>query len=64
MYKRQAYNTDDTAGTIAYLKRAIEENALDNNSHYQLMYMLAGVQLQEDQFAEGLATLDLSLIHI
>ena len=53
-----AYNTDDTAGTIAYLKRAIEENALDNNSHYQLMYMLAGVQLQEDQFAEGLATLD------
>ena len=53
-----AYNTDDMAGTIAYLKRAIEENALDNNSHFQLMYMLAGVQLQEDQLAEGLATLD------
>ena len=53
-----AYNTDDTAGTIAYLKRAIEENALDNNSHYQLMYMLAGVQLQEEQYVEGLAVLD------
>jgi len=53
-----AYNLDDSAATIAYLKRAIEFNALDNNSHYQLMYMLAGVQLQEDQYAEGLATLD------
>ena len=53
-----AYNLDDSAGTIAYLKQAIELNALDNNNHYQLMYMLAGVQLQEDQFAEGLATLD------
>ena len=53
-----AYNTDDTARTIAYLKQAIEENALDNNNHYQLMYMLAGVQLQEEQYAEGLAVLD------
>lgn len=53
-----AYNTDDTAGTIAYLKQAIELNALDNNSHYQLMYMLAGVQLQEEQFPDGLAMLD------
>ncbi|MEO6517389.1 MAG: tetratricopeptide repeat protein [Pseudoxanthomonas sp.] len=53
-----AYNLDDSAATIAYLKQAIELNALDNNNHYQLMYMLAGVQLQEDQFSEGLATID------
>lgn len=53
-----AYNTDDTPGTVAYLKQAIQFNSLDNNSHYQLMYMLAGVQLQEDQLDEGLATLD------
>ena len=53
-----AYNLDDTAGTIAYLKQAIEFNGLDNNNHYQLMYMLAGVYLQEDQLTEGLATLD------
>lgn len=53
-----AYNSDDMVATVAYLKKAIEENALDNNSHYQLMYMLAGVQLQEDQLADGLATLD------
>ena len=53
-----AYNLDDTPATIAYLKQALQLNALDNNNHYQLMYMLAGVQLQEDQLADGLATLD------
>ena len=53
-----AYNTDDTPGTIAYINQALQLNALDNNSHYQLMYMLAGIQLQEDQLAEGMATLD------
>ena len=53
-----AYNLDDTPATLAYLKQAIDLNALDNNSHFQLMYMLAGVQLQEEQYTEGLATLD------
>lgn len=53
-----AYNLDDTPATVAYLKQAIQLNSLDNNSHYQLMYMLAGLQLQEDQLDEGLATLD------
>jgi len=53
-----AYNLDDTPATIAYLKQAVQLNALDNNNHYQLMYMLAQVQLQEDQYTEGLATLD------
>ena len=53
-----AYNLDDTPGTIGYLKQAIDLNGLDNNNHYQLMYMLAGVYLQEDQLSEGLATLD------
>lgn len=53
-----AYNLDDNPGTIAYLKQAIQLNALDNNNHYQLMYMLTQVQMQEDQYTEGLATLD------
>ncbi|MEO8365167.1 MAG: tetratricopeptide repeat protein [Pseudoxanthomonas sp.] len=53
-----AYNLDDTPATVAYLKQALQLNALDNNNHYQLMYMLAQVQLQEDQYTEGLATLD------
>ncbi len=56
---QSAYNLDDTPATIAYLKQAISLNALDNNNHYQLLYMLAGLQLQEEQYAEGLATLDL-----
>jgi tetratricopeptide (TPR) repeat protein len=53
-----AYNLDDTPATIGYLKQALQLNALDNNNHYQLMYMLAQLQLQEDQYTEGLATLD------
>jgi tetratricopeptide (TPR) repeat protein len=53
-----AYNLDDIPGTIAYLKQALQFNALDNNGHYQLMYMLASLQLQEEQFADGMATLD------
>lgn len=53
-----AYNLDDTPAAVAYLKQALQLNALDNNGHYQLMYMLGGLQLQEDQYAEGLVTLD------
>ena len=53
-----AYNLDDTPATVAYLKQALQLNALDNNNHYQLMHMLAQVQLQEDQYTEGLATLE------
>ena len=53
-----AYNLDDTPATVAYLKQALQLNSLDNNSHYQLMYMLAGLQLQEDKLDEGLVTLD------
>lgn len=53
-----AYNLEDAPATIAYLKQVLQLNALDNNNHYQLMYMLAQVQMQEDQYTEGLATLD------
>lgn len=53
-----AYNTDDTPATLAYIQKALDADALDNNNHYQLMYMLAGLQLQEEQYAEGLATLE------
>jgi len=53
-----AYQTDDTPGAIAYLKQVLQFNGLDNNGHYQSMLMLGQLQLQEDQTAEGLATLD------
>lgn len=55
---QSAYQEDDTAATLAYIDQALAANALDNNSHYQLMYMKASLQLQDDKFAEGLATLD------
>ena len=53
-----AYSTDDEAAAKAYLKQAIDLNALDNNGHYQAMFMLAQLQLQDEQYADGLATLD------
>lgn len=53
-----AYNLDDSAAAKQYLQQAIQLNGLDNNGHYQSMLMLAQLQLQDDQTAEGLATLD------
>ena len=53
-----AYGADDTAAAIGYLNKAIEFNGLDNNGHYGAMFMLAQLQLQEDKYAESLATMD------
>ncbi|PPT74188.1 hypothetical protein XaplCFBP3122_17810 [Xanthomonas arboricola pv. populi] len=53
-----AYNMDDTAAAKKYLQQAIGLNALDNNGQFQSMLMLAQLQTQDDQQAEGLATLD------
>ncbi|WP_269789551.1 tetratricopeptide repeat protein [Stenotrophomonas sp. Iso1] len=53
-----AYNLEDNAAAKQYLQQAITLNALDNNGHYQAMLMLAQLQLQDDQHAEGLANLD------
>lgn len=53
-----AYQSDDTPAALGYLKQVLELNGLDNNGHYQSMLMLGQLQLQEDQTAEGLATLD------
>ncbi|MDG2524066.1 tetratricopeptide repeat protein [Stenotrophomonas sp. HITSZ_GD] len=55
---QSAYNLDDTAGAKTYLQQAITLNGLDNNGHYQSMLMLAQLQLQDNQYTEGLATLD------
>lgn len=53
-----AYNLDDNAGAKGYLQQAIALNQLDNNGHYQALLMLAQLQLQDEQYAEGLANLD------
>jgi tetratricopeptide (TPR) repeat protein len=53
-----AYNQDDLAGATDYLKQLLALNSLNNNNHYQSMLMLAQIQLQQDQFQEGITTLD------
>jgi len=53
-----AYNLDDSATAIKYLDQVLQFNGLDNNGHYQSMLMKAQLQIQEDQTAAGLATLD------
>jgi tetratricopeptide (TPR) repeat protein len=53
-----AYEADDTATAIAYLDKALGFDGLDNNSHYNLLLMKAQLQLQEDKYQEGLATID------
>lgn len=53
-----AYEADDTAGAIAYLDKALGFDALNNNNHYDVMLMKAQLQLQEEKYTEGLATID------
>lgn len=53
-----AYNLDDNAAAKQYLQQAVTLNQLDNNGHYQALLMLAQLQLQDEQYAEGLANLD------
>lgn len=53
-----AYSLDDTAAAKTYLQQTLDFDGLDNNGHYQSMLMLAQLQLGEDDYATGLATLD------
>src|SRR5690606_22394756 len=53
-----AYATDDNAAAMAYLEKAIEANGLDNNGHYQSMYMLGQLQMEDEQYDQALATID------
>ncbi len=53
-----AYNLDDSATAKQLLQQAVDLNALDNNSHYQSLLMLAQLQLQDDEFGPGMANLD------
>lgn len=53
-----AYEEDDVQTAIALFQQALELDGLDNNGHYDSMYMLAQLQIQEGQDQAGLATLD------
>ena len=53
-----AYDADDMPAAMKYLQQALEFGGLDNNAHFDAMMMLGQLQLQEDQYAEALATFD------
>ena len=53
-----AYDADDMVAAMTYLQRAIEFNGLDNDGHFGAMLMLGQLQLQEEQYAESIATFD------
>lgn len=53
-----AYESDDTNGAIAYLDKVLGFDGLDNNGHYNSMLMKAQLQLQEDKYTDGLATIE------
>lgn len=49
---------DDYASALRYFKRAVEENGLPNNSHFQLMLQIVQLHFAEDEYDEAIAALD------
>lgn len=49
---------EDDARAMAYLQKALDFNGLSNNEHYDSMLMLGQLQMQADDDAKGLATVD------
>lgn len=53
-----AYKSGDSAAAKAYLQQALQSNGLDNNAHYDMMRMLAQLQLADQQYEQVLTTID------
>ena len=53
-----AYDADDNAAATGYLDQVLTFNGLDNNGHFGALLMLGQLQLQEDNYAGSLATID------
>src|SRR5690606_25113349 len=49
---------EDDAKAMDYLNKAVEFNGLSNNEHYDSMLMLGQLQMQADDDAKGLATIE------
>ncbi|MGY0612504.1 tetratricopeptide repeat protein [Luteimonas sp. A501] len=49
---------EDNERAKSYLREAIELEGLGNNEHFNSMLMLAQIQMQDDDYAGSLATLD------
>ena len=53
-----ASESDDNVKAAQYFQAAVDANGLDNNSHYRIMYNLAAVQSQLEQWDSAVKTLD------
>jgi len=50
-------NTDQARAKV-YMKQALEFDGLSNNDHFESMLLLSQLQLQDDEYADSLATID------
>jgi tetratricopeptide (TPR) repeat protein len=53
-----ALELDDYTRGMEYMQKAIDTDALGNDTHYQLMYQMVTVLLSDEKLEEGLALLD------
>lgn len=53
-----AFQANDAGAAMDYLNRALQLDGLDNDSHYNSMFMLSQLQVQGGDYAGSLSTLD------
>lgn len=53
-----AYDEDDVAGAIDFNRRAVELDALDNRSQFNLLYQQAQLTLMEERYEDSLAAIN------
>jgi tetratricopeptide (TPR) repeat protein len=53
-----AYDQDDVAGAIDFNRRAVELDALDNRSQFNLLYQQAQLTLMEERYEDSLAAIN------
>ena len=49
---------DDYDSAITYFERALQENGLPNDSHFQVMYQIAQLHMSDERYEEALQYLD------
>jgi uncharacterized protein HemY len=52
------YEKDKSADAIAEYKKAVDMDALPNDAHFQTLYQIAQLQVQDEKYADALVTLD------
>jgi uncharacterized protein HemY len=52
------YEKDKSADAIAEYRKAIDMDALPNDAHFQTIYQIAQLQVQDEKYADALTTLD------